>query len=303
MKLAVVGGGGGVGSSVAFNVLLGGRSDEVVLLDARAARVESHAMDLAQVLEQSPGASLRAGEDSDLVDADVLVVAAGVPLAVNVSRLVYLEANAQILDRVADALPPNWAGVAILVTNPVDPLVTHFQARTGIDRRRVLGYTLNDSLRLRTGIARALGLAPGAVTAWVLGEHGETSVPIWSRVEVGGEEQALTDAEKAVAEEYLRTWYVRHVALDSGRTSTWTTGLGVARMVEAIRADAGDVWPASLVLDGEFDLAGVAVTVPVRLGAEGAAAVLEWSLDADEYEALHASAATVRLALETLAPA
>ena len=300
MKLVVVGGGGGVGSSVAFNVLLGARAAEVVLVDSSAPQVESHAMDMAQVLELSPGCSLRAGSESDVVDADVVVVTAGVPLAVNRSRLVYLEANAQILDGIADALTPDWPGVAIVVTNPVDPLVTRFQARTGIDRRRVLGYTLNDSLRLRTGVARALGLAPGAAAAWVLGEHGETGVPIWSRVEVDGEARTLSDAEKAVAEEYLRTWYVRHVALDSGRTSTWTTGLGVARMVEAIRAGANDVWPASLVLDGEYDLAGVAVTVPVRLAPEGAAAVLEWPLEADEREALHASAATVRLALDTM---
>jgi malate dehydrogenase len=303
VKLVVVGGGGGVGSSVAFNVLLGARATEVVLVDSCATQVESHAMDFAQVLEQSPGSSLRAGTDSDLVDADVVVVTAGVPLAVNSSRLVYLEANAQILDGVAHALPPAWPGVAIVVTNPVDPLVTRFQARTGIDRRRVLGYTLNDSLRLRTGVARALGLAPGAVAAWVLGEHGETGVPIWSRVEVDGEARTLRDAEKVVAEEYLRTWYVRHVALDSGRTSTWTTGLGVARMVAAICAGTNEVWPASLVLDGEYGLADVAVTVPVRLGTEGAAAVLEWPLDADEYDALHNSAATVRLALETLAAA
>jgi malate dehydrogenase len=300
VKLVVVGGGGGVGSSVAFNVLLGAHATEVVLVDSCATQLESHAMDFAQVLEQAPRSSVRAGAESDLVDADVLVVTAGVPLAVNRSRLVYLEANAQILDGVADALPPAWPGLAIVVTNPVDPLVTRFQARAGIDRRRVLGYTLNDSLRLRTGVARAVGVAPGAVVAWVLGEHGETGVPIWSRVEVDGEVRLLNDAEKGVAEEYLRTWYVRHVALDSGRTSTWTTGLGVARMVEAIRAGANDVWPASLVLDGEYGLTRVAVTVPVRLDAEDGAAVVEWPLDAGEREALHASAATVRLALDTM---
>src|SRR5439155_2588281 len=142
-----------------------------------------------------------------------------------------------------------------------------------------------------TGLARAVGLAPGAVSAWVLGEHGETGVPIWSRVEVDGDARTMTEAEKAVAGEYLRTWYVRHVALDSGRTSTWTTGLGVARMVQAIRASANEVWPASLVLDGEYELADIAVTVPIRLGAAGASTVLEWPLDTAEHKALSASAA------------
>jgi len=251
-------------------------------------------MDLEQTLEQVSGMTVRGGDDSDLADADVLVVAASAPLTVNTSRLVYLDANAAIVSAVGDALPAGWPGVAIVVTNPVDPLVTRFVRQTGIDRRRVLGYTLNDSLRLRSGIAHAVGVPPGSVDAWVLGEHGDTSVPIWSRVAVDGQPRVLTDDEAAEAEEYLRTWYVRHVALDSGRSSTWTSGLGLARMVSAIRDDARALWPASLVLEGEYGIDGTAVSVPVELGRGGAVRVVEWELAPAELEALHASAELVR---------
>ena len=294
MRIAIVGGAGGVGASTAFNLLRDGGPDEVVVLDSRPPHITSHVMDFDQVLEQSPGASVRGGDESDLADADVVVVTAAVPLTVNTSRLVYLEQNAAIVDDVADALPGGWDGVVVLVTNPVDPLVLRFRDRTGLDRHRVLGYTLNDSLRLRTGIANAVGAPPGAVDAWMIGEHGDSSVPLWSRVRVGGEPRALTPEQKAAAEEYVRSWYVRHVALDSGRSSTWTSGLGVSRMVSAIRDDAGAVWPASLVLEGEYGIDGSAVSVPVILGADGAREVVEWELADDELAALRASADVVR---------
>ena len=294
MRIAIVGGAGGVGASTAFNLLRDGGPDEVVIVDSRPPHITSHVMDFDQVLEQSPGASVRGGDASDFADADIVVVTAAVPLTVNTSRLVYLEQNAAIVDEVADALPDGWDGVVVLVTNPVDPLVLRFRDRTGLDRHRVLGYTLNDSLRLRTGIANAVGAAPGAVDAWMIGEHGDSSVPLWSRVRVGGEPCTLTLEARESAEEYVRTWYVRHVALDSGRSSTWTSGLGVSRMVSAIRDDAGAVWPASLVLEGEYGIDGSAVSVPVILGADGAREVVEWELADDELAALHASADVVR---------
>ena len=298
MRIAIVGGAGGVGASTAFNLLRDGGPDEVVIVDSRPPHITSHVMDFDQVLEQSPGASVRGGDASDLADADIVVVTAAVPLTVNTSRLVYLEQNAAIVDEVADALPDGWDGVVVLVTNPVDPLVLRFRDRTGLDRHRVLGYTLNDSLRLRTGIANAVGAAPGAVDAWMIGEHGDSSVPLWSRVRVGGEPCTLTLEARESAEEYVRTWYVRHVALDSGRSSTWTSGLGVSRMVSAIRDDAGAVWPASLVLEGEYGIDGSAVSVPVILGADGAREVVEWELADDELAALHASADVVRGLIE-----
>ena len=120
--------------------------------------------------------------------------------------------------------------------------MTRLQRRTGLDRRRILGYTINDSLRLRTGLARALGVAPGSVDAWAIGEHGDLSVPLFDRVTVNGEPVRPTAEQAAAAEEYLRTWYVTHVALDSGRSSTWTSGLGLARMVAALDGD-GELWP------------------------------------------------------------
>ncbi len=291
VKVTLVGGAGGVGASVVFNLVLLGRDDEIVVVDNRRHMVTSHLMDLDQVLELSPGARVRAGDTSDTHDADVVVQISATPLTVGTSRLEYLAKNAAI----ADALTPPGDGVVVVVTNPVDPLVTRLQRRTGLDRRRVLGYTINDSLRLRTGLARALGVAPGSVDAWAIGEHGDLSVPLFDRVTVNGEPVHPTGEQAAAAEEYLRTWYVTHVALDSGRSSTWTSGLGLARMVAALDGD-GELWPASVVLEGEYGIDGVALTVPVTIGRGGALQIHEWELAPRERDALQAAAELVRTA-------
>jgi malate/lactate dehydrogenase len=265
-----------------------------VKLDSREEMITSHVMDLEQVLELGGAGSVRRGGLENLLDAQVVVLTASTPLAVNSSRLEYLTANADVLAGVVDVLEQNaaWPGVLIVVTNPVDPLCTWIERRTGIDRARVLGYTLNDSLRLRTGIARVLGVGPGAVEAWVVGEHGDACVPLFDRVRVAGEAIELSPEQRTEADGFLRTWYVRHVALDSGRSSTWTSGVGVARMVSAIAADERELWPASIVLRGEYGVEGVALSVPTLLGRDGAA-IEEWALAPDDQAAFELAAVRV----------
>jgi len=186
--------------------------------------------------------------------------------------MVYLADNARILSSLLDAVPAAWPGVLIVVTNPVDPLCTWAQRRTGLDRRRVLGYTFNDSLRLRTGIGKRLRLAPGRVEAWTLGEHGDAAVPLLSRVRVDGISKSLDAREAADVRQWCNDWYARHVALHDPahpRSSTWTSGLGIARMVAAVAGD-DELWTASVMLEGEYEIDEVSLSVPVRLGAGGA---------------------------------
>lgn len=290
----IVGGGGGVGASAAFNLLIGGGEFDVVLTDRRPGMALSHVLDLEQVLEQGALGTVREGSDDDIRQADILVVTAALPLTVNDSRMVYLEGNARIVRSVVELLPEDWPGVLLLVTNPVDPLCTLVQQRTGLDRNRVLGYTINDSLRLRTGIGRVLGVAPGRVTAWSIGEHGPLTVHLWDRVQVDGADVTLDPAQREQVEDFVGNWYVRHVALDSGRSSTWTSGLGVARMVSAIAHGESEPWPASVVLEGEYGVSGVSLSVPVSFGPGGVAEVHEWELSADEAAGFRKAADYVR---------
>jgi malate dehydrogenase len=293
VRVVIVGGGGGVGSSVAFNLLRSGLEADVALVDVREQMVTSHVMDLEQAALQDARRAARAGTWEDVPGADVVVVCAAAPLTVNESRLAYLDANAEILDELAPRLG-DFGGLVLVITNPVDPLVTRLARNMGGDRRRVLGYTLNDSLRLRSGIARALGVPASDVEAWVLGEHGDGAVPLLDRVRVAGAPVALDAAQRELATAFLRDWYRRHVVLDSGRSSTWTSGLGVARMVAATANGRGELWPASVVLRGEYGVDGVAISVPVTLGPGGAEEIHEWTLSPAELRDLHRAAESVR---------
>ena len=300
MRIAIVGGAGGVGASVAFNLLRMQDGHEVAIVDSRPNMVTSHVMDLEQTLLLGAGDGIKEGDDEDLATADVVILAAAVPLTVNTSRMVYLEDNAAIVGGVLDRLDPGWDGVLLMVTNPVDPICTWARARSGIDRRRLVGYTINDSLRLRTGIAEALGADPREVDAWTIGEHGDGAVPLFDRVTVGGEPVELSGPERAQAEEYLRGWYVKHVALDSGRSSTWTSGVGVARMAVALGNDEGELWPASVALEGEYGIDGIYLSVPVTIGRGGLREIHEWELGPAEREGMEAAACTVREAAASI---
>ena len=300
-KVVIAGGGGGVGASVAFNLLIGGGEFDVVLTDRRPEMARSHVLDLEQVLEQGARGTVCQGTDDDIPRADILVVTAALPLTVNDSRMVYLEGNARIVMAVADLLPEDWPGVLLLVTNPVDPLCTLVQRRTGLERRRVLGYTINDSLRLRTGIGRVLGVEPGRITAWSIGEHGPLTVPLWDRVQLDGATVTLDPAQRERVEDFVGNWYVRHVALDSRRSSTWTSGLGIARMVSALAYGHAATWAASVTLEGEYGISGVSLSVPVSLGPGGVAEIHEWQLSPEQAAGLRKAADYVREAAASAA--
>jgi malate dehydrogenase len=286
MKIVIVGGAGGVGASTAFNLLVSGGGHEVVLVDRRPEMITSHVMDLEQVLPQVGGGSIRGGDAADLHDADVVILTAAIPPDAAPSRMSFLRDNAVIVSEVTDALPAGWDGVLLLVTNPVEPLLTWVHRRSGIDRRRLVGYTANDSLRLRTGVAMTLDTRVEAVDAWMLGEHGDACFALWDRVRIEGAPATLTSDQRVAAEAYMREWFPRHVALASGRTSTWTSGLGLARMVAAIDRGTDELWPAAVVLDGEYGFTDIALTVPSTLGHGGVTGVVEWALDPDQTAAL-----------------
>jgi malate dehydrogenase len=259
VRVAIAGGAGGVGSSLAYSLLMANDAFEVLILDRRPNKVASHVMDL----ELIAAGDVRAATWEDVPAADVLVICAATALTANTTRDVYLEGNARIVEALA---LDDFGGPVIMVTNPVDPLTARLARRIG--RRRVLGYTFNDTLRLRQAL-------PGHADVWVLGEHGDGAVPIFSRI-------TPEPQDRAAAEDFMRGWYRRHVALDSHRSSTWTSGAGLTRMLQAMRRDDGEQWVASVLLDGEYGLHDVATGVPVTLDAGGVRAIQEWDLSPEE---------------------
>ena len=295
MKVAIIGGAGGIGSSVAFNLLRTQTPYEIVIIDNRPNMIVSHVMDLQDALSLGGAKSVVGGGMNDACDADIVVVSAAVPLTINTSRDVYLEGNADITRGIVDQLlAGGFTGILILMTNPVDPLLTWVVNHTGWPRERVLGYTLNDTQRFRTGIATALGVAAQRVGCQVVGEHGPGAVQLFSSVTVDGKHVDLTPEQREIACDWADNWYVRHVALDSNRTSTWSSGIGGALMIEGIVHGSAEPFPAAVVLEGEYGCSGVSSSTPVILGPRGAEQILEAKLSAEELAAFQSVAEKIR---------
>ncbi|MGH3438244.1 MAG: malate dehydrogenase [Sciscionella sp.] len=297
MKIAIIGAAGGIGSSVAYTLALTGTGDELVLIDRKPDVLQTHVWDLEQLRASVRPFVVRAGTLEDALAADIVVISAAVPPRKDSPRIEFLAENLAIARGIGDAFTAAWPGVLVVASNPVDPLVTDLQRRTGIDRHRVLGYTINDTLRFRYGIAEALGVAPHRVTAWVLGEHSEHCAPLFGDIRVDGAPVDLDHAQRDEVRDYLLGWYPRWVRLGVPRTSTWTSGHGIAAMVRAIATGDGQIWPASVVLDGEYGITATAISVPARLGPTGIRELLQWPLPESDRRTMRAGADYVDKAL------
>lgn len=302
MKIAIIGAAGGIGSSVAYTLALTGVGDELVLIDRQSDALRTHIWDLEQLRGAVRPFSVSAGTLDDALTAEVVVISASVPPRKDSPRIEFLAENLAIFRDIADAFAAGgFHGVIVTASNPVDSLVTDLRRRTGIPRQRVLGYTINDTLRFRYGIAETLGVDPHRVTAWVLGEHGDHCVPLFGDIRLDGEPVELDPAQREAVRGYLLGWYPRWVRLGVPRTSTWTSGSGIAAMVRAIVTSSEDIWPASMVLDGEYGVTGTALGVPVRLGLGGVREVVRWPLPEADAQAFRAGADYVDQALAGVA--
>jgi len=303
-KATIIGAAGSVGAPAAFYLAAQGLVDEIVMIDPRANLVQQHAMDLGTAVS-ALGISVKTVSYADTAGSDVVIDAAGAPQGLLADRMEMLSRNLPLVCEIARDIGQSCPeAVIVTATNPVDPLNYATWRAGGFPRRQVLGYSLNDSFRFRELVARVKGVEVGRVQATVLGEHGGTQVPVFSSARVDGRPVVFSEGEKAgiraEALEVLR----RYEALQAGRTAGWTCAVGLAALVRAIRDDTGEVFPCSVVLDGEYGRSGLSMSVPVSLGRGGVREIRRWELEPDEREALERSAdalaAAARLVDEAL---
>jgi len=260
------------------------------MIDSRSNLVRQHAMDISTAVS-ALDVSVKTGSYADAAGSDVVIDAAGAPQGLLADRMEMLPRNLPLVCEIAREIGRSCpGGVVITATNPVDPLNYATWRAGGFPRRRVLGYSLNDSFRFRESIARTRGVEVGCVQATVLGEHGDTQVPVFSSARIDGSPVVFSEGEKAgIRTEALEV--LRHYeALQTGRTAGWTCAVGLAALVRAIRDDTGEVFPCSVVLDGEYGRRGLSMSVPVSLGRGGVREIEQWELESDEREALERSA-------------
>jgi malate dehydrogenase len=286
MKVSIIGAAGSVGSPVAFNIAISGVAEKIVLIDVRANLAKQHAMDIGTAAS-TLDVSVQDGGYADLAGSDLVINAIGAPQGTIADRMEMLPKNIPLIKDITLQIK-RYCPEAIMITatNPVDPL-NYAAWRVGdFDRRKLIGYSINDSFRFREMIARMKGAKVSQVQATVIGEHGSSQVPLFSSARINGLPVHFSESEKQSIRAEIPGILKRYEALQSGRTAGWTCAVGAVAILRAIRQNTGEVFPCSVVLGGEYGQRDLSVSVPVKLGRDGVQEIQEWELEADEREGL-----------------
>jgi L-lactate dehydrogenase len=296
MKISIIGGGGRVGSNAAFALQCAGLVAEIQILDANADLAEGEALDLLHGASAIADQRIYAGDYARAKDSDVWVITAGLRRKPDESRLDLINRNvalfSQILESIRQAGPKKEA-ILFVVSNPVDILTQLAAAKLKLPWSQVIGLgTMLDTARFRSLIAADLKLAPTQVKATILGEHGDSMVPIWSSATYAG--LPLTKVPGCTptfqSQIFERTKGSGAEVIRRKGGAGWAVGLTIAEVVHSIVLDRRQVLPVSTVQQGAYGLRGVALSVPTVVGRAGALSHLEVELWPKEAQALQASA-------------
>ena len=296
-KIALIGA-GNIGGTLAHLCALKHLGD-VVVYDVVEGMPQGKALDLA---ESGPiegfDASLRGTNSiADIAGADVCIVTSGIARKPGMSRDDLLGINAKIISEVASGIKTHAPNAFVIVlTNPLDAMVTLMKRVTGFPKQRVVGMAgVLDSARYRTFLAMELNVSVQSVQALVLGGHGDDMVPVRSACTVGGVPvETLISAERLDAiEARTRQAGGEIVALLKTGSAFYSPASAAIRMAESYLYDRKEVLPCAAYLEGEYGLKGLYVGVPVQIGAGGVEKVLEVPLTDKEKKELAVSASHV----------
>ncbi|MCK9460373.1 MAG: L-lactate dehydrogenase [Proteobacteria bacterium] len=299
----VIVGAGRVGATTAYAALVSGIADTITLVDFDPKRAEGEAMDLMHGLPYVAPATVRAAGYEACREADVIIVTAGAARQPGDTRLELAKRNlaafAEIVPKIAEQ---TREAVLIIVSNPVDLLTLAAQRISGLPPSQVVGTgTVLDTSRLRAILGEHFAVDARNAHAFVVGEHGDSQVTLWSAARVAG--LTLPDFARAVGKDWNEdlaralekqvTTAGAEVIKRKGATN-FSIGLVAAHLARTILRDERSILTASSVLHGEYGLADVALSIPCVVGREGCAKTLAMSIDAGERAALEASAAALR---------
>jgi L-lactate dehydrogenase len=305
VKVAIIGGGGRVGSNAAFALQIGGIISEMVLIDANKETAEGEALDLRHGASVASHIRISAGDYDRLSGTDIVVITAGLRRKPDESRLDLINRNVALFRTILDAIKNSGCRDCILfiVTNPVD-ILTHLAVQSGITApNKVIGLgTVLDTARFRSYLSEALRVDATQLSALILGEHGDSMVPIWSSAAVAG--VPLTslpnyrEADMAAAFDATKKSGAQVIKLKGG--AGYAVGLGIKQVVEAIALDRKALLPVSSLQNGLFGVRDVCYSVPTRLGRNGVEELVEIALWDKERMALQRSGEVLKDTLRQL---
>jgi L-lactate dehydrogenase len=307
-RVAIVGA-GAVGATFAYALLLNGLAPEIVLIDVSRSRAEGEAMDLSHALPFAQSAHIWAGDYADCAGATVTVICAGVPQKPGEGRLELLKRNAEVFRSVISQVAKhNPQGILLIATNPVDVLTYAAWKFSGLPSQRVIGSgTILDTARFRFLLSQHFRVDPRSVHAYIIGEHGDSEVPVWSLANIAGlrleayARAARVPYDAAALEEIFRsTRDAAYEIINRKGATYYAVAAGLVRIVEAILRNQRTVLSVSSIVDDYLGIRDISLSLPAVIHRDGIERVLRLELNSAESEALRRSADTLRQTIAQL---
>lgn len=306
MKVSIIGGGGLVGSCTAFALQTGGIVREIALIDAQCDLAQGQALDLLHGGPLTADQVITAGGYEHIPTSDVICITAGLRRKPDESRLDLINRNVELFLSILEKMQSagiSRDAIVLVVSNPVDVLTFLAAQRLDLPPAQVVGLgTQLDTIRFRSLIAQRLGAPPTQVRALILGEHGDSMVPIWSSATIGGLplEKWPSWSPSLATEVFARTKGSGAEVIKKKGGAGFAVGLAIQEVVESIALDRRRVLPVSTLQQGTYSIRDVALSVPTIVGRQGACATLEIELWPREVQSLKQSARVLRETIDAV---
>ena len=298
-----------MGATFAYALLLSGLAAEIVLIDANHAKAEGEAMDLNHAVPFAiPRESGRVNY-SDCAGATVTVLAAGSNQKPGETRLDLIKRNVSIWRSiVSEVARHNPEGILLVATNPVDILTYAAWKLSGLPSERVIGSgTLLDTSRFRYLLSQHFGVDARSVHAFIIGEHGDSEVPVWSSANIAGirlpqfcRAQGISYDSQAMENIFLRTRDAAYHIIERKGATFYAVAAGLMRITQAILRDQSTVLSISSLIHDYHGLTDVCFSLPTVIDRGGVEQVLRLDLDKEEIEKLCHSAAVLKTTIQSL---
>ena len=296
---AVIVGCGFVGSASAFSLMQSGLFTELVLIDSDSKRAEGEALDISHGIPFSKPMKIHAGDYDDVKNAGIVIVTAGANQQPGETRLDLVKKNINIFKTIIPEIKKrNFNGILLIVANPVDILTYAAVKLSGIPENRVIGSgTVLDTARLKYAIGRHLNVDSRSVHAFIIGEHGDSEISVWSSANVSGvplnnfcEMRGHYDHQNATEKIATDVKNSAYEIISMKKATTYGIAMSVKRICEAIVRNERSILPVSTIMHGEYGISDVSLSMPAIVGKDGIETLVPISLSFDELSKLQESA-------------
>ncbi|MCM3453956.1 L-lactate dehydrogenase [Heyndrickxia oleronia] len=299
---------GAVGCSYAYSLINQGVAEELVLIDVNEAKAEGEAMDLNHGMPFAPSPiRVWSGSYQDCATADLVVITAGLAQKPGETRLQLVEKNTKIFKQIVKSIMESgFNGIFLVATNPVDILTYVTWKESGLPKERVIGSgTVLDSARLRSALGKYFNVDTRNVHAAIIGEHGDTELPIWSHAMIGIEHlnavlKRKGDLKKECIDEiFVNVRDAAYQIIERKGATYYGIGMSLVRITKAILNNENSILTVSAYLNGEYGQSDVYIGVPAVINRSGIREVVEIELNEKETEQFNHSVSVLK---ETMQP-